>query len=66
MGVAKTIEISSDSEKSFEDAARAGIEKAASTVAHIESAWIKDHMVLAKDGKVTGFRVRMRVTFRLN
>lgn len=66
MSVAKIIEISSDSEKSFEDAARVGIEKAATTVDHIESAWIKDQIVLAKEGKVTGFRVHMQVTFRLN
>lgn len=66
MSVAKTIEISSESEKSFDDAVRSGIAKAASSVQNIESAWIKDQIVLAKDGKVRGYRVHMHVTFRLN
>lgn len=66
MSVAKTIEISSESAESFEDAIKTGIEKAAETVEHIESAWIKDQLVVANEGKVKAFRVHMQVTFRLN
>lgn len=65
MSVAKTIEISSQSKKSFEDAISDGIQKAASSVDNIESAWIKDQTVLVKGGKVDGYRVHMNVTFRL-
>ena len=65
MTVAKTIEISAESAKGFDDAIRAGIEKASSSVEHIESAWIKDQIVLADEGSISGYRVHMLVTFRL-
>ncbi len=65
MSVTKTIEISSQSNKSFEDAIKAGIDKAASSVDNISSAWIKDQTVLVKGGKISGYRVHMTVTFEL-
>lgn len=66
MSVAKVIEISAESDNSFDDAIRLGIEKAAKTVDNIQSAWIKDQVVLADNGKVRGYRVHMHVTFKLN
>ena len=65
MSVAKTIEITAQSKKSFEDAIKAGIDKASASVDNVESAWIKDQMVLVDDGKVQVYRVRMSVTFKL-
>lgn len=65
MSVAKTIEISAQSKKSFEDAIKTGIAKASSSVDQIESAWIKDQMVLVDNDKVDTYRVRMSVTFKL-
>lgn len=65
MSVAKTIEITAQSNKSFEDAIKAGVAKAASSVDNVESAWIKDQTVLVDDGKVETYRVRMSVTFKL-
>lgn len=40
MAVAKVIEITSASKKSFEDAIQTGISRAAETVRGIESVWI--------------------------
>jgi flavin-binding protein dodecin len=51
---------------SFEDAVQAGISRATKTLENVQSAWIKDHVVVIKDGKITEYRVRMKVTFILN
>lgn len=66
MSVAKVIEISAQSTKSFEDAVRAGIERANKTVDNIQSAWVKEMQVSVDEGKVTGYRVDMKVTFILS
>jgi flavin-binding protein dodecin len=65
MSVAKIIEISADSDKSFEDAIQQGIETAGKTVDDIKGAWIKEQQVLIDDGKIVGFRVDLKVTFVL-
>jgi len=63
MSVAKVIEISASSEKSFEDAIRQGIDRAVQTVDDVRGAWIKEQQVKIEDGKITEFRVDMKVTF---
>ena len=42
MSVAKVIEITSTSAKSFEDAIQKGIARADKTLKNVEGAWIKD------------------------
>jgi flavin-binding protein dodecin len=66
MSVAKHIEITAESQKSFEDAVQLGITKASETVKGIRSAWVKDQQVMVKDGSVTLYRVNMKVTFVLD
>lgn len=66
MAVAKIIEITAQSSASFEDAIQQGIEKAAETVHNIEGAWVKEQKVVVTDGKITGYRVDLKVTFVLN
>jgi flavin-binding protein dodecin len=63
MSVAKVIEISAGSPKSFEDAIEHGIERAAETVNDIRGAWIKEMQVKVENGKITEYRVDMKVTF---
>ena len=65
MTVAKVSEITSTSTKSFEDAVERGIKRASKTLKNVTSAWIADQEVEIEKGKVTGYRVRMRVTFVL-
>ena len=65
MSVAKVIEITAMSPKSFEDAMQAGIKRAATTVKDIQGAWVKGQKVIIKDGKITEYRVDMKVTFLL-
>ena len=66
MSVAKVIEISAQSPKSFEDAIQEGIHRAAKTVDNIQTAWVKEMQVEVENGEVTGYRVNMKVTFLLS
>ncbi len=66
MSVAKIIEISSESSKSFEDAIQNGITRAAKTVRGIKSAWVKEQHVVIDNSKVALYRVDLKVTFVLN
>lgn len=65
MAVAKVIEIIAGSKVSFEDAIRLGIARASETVNGVASAWVKEQSVVVDDGKITEFRVTMKVTFML-
>jgi hypothetical protein len=65
MSVAKVSEITSTSSKSFEDAIEKGIKRAEKTLKNLTSAWIADQEVEITKGKVTAYRVRMRITFVL-
>ncbi|HEX9136864.1 MAG TPA: dodecin family protein [Nitrospirota bacterium] len=66
MSVAKVIEISSESPKSFEDAIVQGIARASKTVHNIKSAWVKEQHVVINNGKVDMYRVDLKVTFVLD
>lgn len=64
MSVAKVIELSSSSPKGIEDAVQTGLSKVAETVKNIKGAWVNDIKVLTDaDGRVTEWRVNMRVNF---
>ena len=65
MSVAKVVEITSGSPKSFEDAVRLGIARANKTLSGITGAWVKEQKVSVVKGKVTEWRVTMKVTFLL-
>jgi flavin-binding protein dodecin len=65
MSVAKVIEISSASSESFEDAIEKGIARATETVENVRGAWVKEQQVKVENGKITEYRVDMKVTFVL-
>ncbi len=65
MAVAKIIEIIAGSKIGFDDAVKQGLARASETVKGISGAWIKDQSVIADNGKVTEYRVTMKVTFLL-
>jgi flavin-binding protein dodecin len=65
MSIAKVTEISASSTKGFEDAIQAGVARAGKTLEHIRGAWVKDMKVEVENGRVTEYRVRMRITFVL-
>ncbi len=66
MSVAKVIEISSESEKSFEDAIQVGIQRANETLRDVKGAWIKEQSVKIENGRITEYRVDMKLTFVLH
>jgi dodecin len=65
MTVARITEISSVSEKSFQDAIVQGVERANKTLKNVKGAWVKDQEVTIDNGKVTGYKVILKVTFIL-
>jgi flavin-binding protein dodecin len=65
MSVARVTEITSASPKSFEDAVAKGIDRANKTLKNVRGAWIKEQKVTIEKGKVSEYRVTMKVTFVL-
>lgn len=65
MSVAKVSEIIASSPKSFEDAVAIGIARANKTLKNVRGAWVAEQKVDVDKGKVTAYRVTMRVTFVL-
>ncbi|MDD3620032.1 MAG: dodecin family protein [Desulfobulbaceae bacterium] len=64
--IAKVIELSADSEKSFDDALQAGIKRASETLRNVRSVWIKDKEVLVENGVPKTYRLHLKVTFKLD
>ncbi|MFN2364942.1 MAG: dodecin family protein [Desulfurivibrionaceae bacterium] len=63
--VAKIVELSADSEKSFDDAIEIGIQRATSTIKNVKSVWVKDQEALVEENRIRVYRVHMKVTFKL-
>jgi len=65
MSVARVTEITASSTKSFDDAIHEGIDRANKTLKNLTGAWIKEQKVVITNGKITDYRVTMKVTFIL-
>lgn len=65
MSVAKVVEITASSPKSFEDAIKLGISRADKTLDQVKGAWVKDQKVRVANGKITEYRVTLKVSFVL-
>jgi dodecin len=63
--VVKVIELMSQSQKSWEDAAQGAVEEAAKTLRNVRSLYIKEFTAEVDDGKVTNYRINAKVTFDL-
>jgi len=59
MAVARIIEITSGSSKSFEDACKKGIKRASKTLDNVKGAWVQDQQMIVANGKITEYRVTM-------
>ncbi len=66
MSVAKVTEIQASSKKSFEDAIQTGIARAGKTIRNISGGWVKSQQVVVEGGKVTEYRVLIKITFVLD
>jgi len=65
MSVAKVTEIISSSSKSFDDAVEEGVKRASKTLKDVKSVWIKEQKAMIDNGKITEYRVTMKVSFIL-
>lgn len=65
MSVARVTEIKSSSIKSFDDAVKDGVARASKTLKNIKSAWVENQEVIVDNGKITEYRVQLKVTFVL-
>ena len=65
MSVARVTEIIASSPKSFDDAIKKGVQRATKTLKNAQSAWVQDQTVVITKGKVSGYRVNLKVTFVL-
>nr|WP_306266586.1 dodecin family protein [Pararhizobium sp. IMCC3301] len=65
MSVARVTEIIASSPTSFEDALQRGVKRASETLKNVEGVWVKDQKVVVTNGKITEYRVVMKVTFVL-
>lgn len=65
MSVLKVIEILSNSDKSWEDATRKGVEKASHSVKSIKSAFVQSQSVTVENGQVEEYRVNLKITFEV-
>jgi dodecin len=65
MSVAKVTEITAESPKSFEDALQLGISRASKTLDQIRGAWVNEQSVVIENGKITAYRVNLKLTFVL-
>ena len=65
MAIAKVTEITASSTTSFEDAIQQGIARAEKTLDKVKGAWIQEQTVTVDGGKITEYRVNMKITFVL-
>jgi flavin-binding protein dodecin len=65
MSIARVTEIIASSSKSFDDAVRAGIERANKKLENVRSAWVKSQKAIVERGKIKEYRVNLKVTFVL-
>jgi flavin-binding protein dodecin len=66
MSIARITEISSTSEKSFEDAIQSGINRATQTLRNVRSAWVKEQQIRIENGKIAEYQVNLMITFILD
>ncbi len=66
MSVARVTEISAVSEQSIEDAINQGINRATSTLRHVEGCHVKDMNILIENGSISGYKVNLEVVFVLD
>jgi dodecin len=65
MSVLKVIEVMASSPKSWEDATQIAVAEASKTLKHITSVWVQDHSASVENGKISEYRVSLKLTFKI-
>jgi flavin-binding protein dodecin len=66
MAIHKVIEVISQSEKSWEDAAQTAVTDASKTVKNIKSIYIEHFEAVVSKKKITQYRVNAKITFEVS
>lgn len=66
MSIARVTEVISSSPHGFDDAINVGVERAARTLQNVKGAWVQDQKVTVENGKISEYRVTLKITFVLN
>lgn len=66
MAVLKVIEVLANSEKSWEEATNKAVEHASKSVKNIRSVYVNEQSAQVKDGKISEYRVNVKITFEVN
>ncbi|GGC95886.1 hypothetical protein GCM10011508_23870 [Flavobacterium lutivivi] len=65
MAVLKVIEVLASSEVSWEDATQKAVAQASKSLKHIRSVYVNEQSATVKDGKVSEYRVNLKLTFEI-
>lgn len=65
MAVLKVIEVLANSEKGWEDAAANAVAQASKSVKNIRSVYLNEQSATVTDGKITDYRVNVKITFEV-
>jgi flavin-binding protein dodecin len=65
MAIMKSVQIMSESDKSFEDAITTAVERMSDSVNHVRSANVNNQSVVVKGGKIVNYRVNLQITFEV-
>lgn len=65
MAIHKVIEVISQSERGWEDAAQRAVTDAGRTVDQIKSIWVKNFEAVVRENKIVEYRVNANITFEV-
>jgi len=65
MAVLKVIEVLANSDNSWEEATNKAVEHAAKSIKNIRSVYVNEQSAAVKDGKVSEYRVNVKITFEV-
>lgn len=65
MSVLKVIEVLANSNESWEDATQNAVTQASKSVKKIRSVYVSEQSATVNDGKISEFRVNVKITFEV-
>ncbi len=66
MAILKVLEILASSKKGWEDATQEAVKKASKSLKNIKSANVSNMSTVVKNGKITEYRVNVKIVFELD
>jgi len=62
----KVVELMANSPQSWEDATQKAVKKASKSIKNIRSVFVQSQSAVVKNGKVSEYRVNLKVTFEVS